>query len=154
MPFHVEVSSLLNRARVLNIDEVELREQILESWVAGLPFEFQGQDWEPQRSRLTILEGPALETDSSAEDDWEQALHAADDVTRPMLEAAEASAPARIAVLVEADSVEAALRDLRSGRPPEQVPWAAAVERIRSRDPDVTAVILVVKRREIDWPRL
>lgn len=154
MPFHVEISSLLNRARVLNIDEVELREQILEAWVAGLPFEFQGKDWEPQQSRLTILEGPALETQSSAGDDWEQALRATDDVTRSMLEAAEANAPARIAVVVEADSVEAALRDLRSGRPPQQVPWAAAAERIGSRDPDLTAVILVVKRREIDWPVL
>jgi hypothetical protein len=154
MPFHVEISSSLNRARVLNVDEVALREEILESWVTGLPFEFHGQDWEPQQSRLTILEGPALETESATEDDWEQALRAANDVTRPMLEAAEASAPERIAVMVEADSVEAALRDLRSGRPPRQIPWAAAVERAGTRDPDITAVILVVKRREIDWPEL
>ncbi len=139
---------------MLNVNELELRKQILESWVAGLPFEFQGQDWEPQQSRLTILEGPALETDPDTDDGWEKALRAADDVTRPMLEAAEANAPARIAVVVEADSVEAALRDLRSGRPPQQIPWTAAVERIDNRNPDLAAVILVVKRREIDWPEL
>lgn len=154
MPFHIEISSSFNRARVLNVDEVKLREEILEPWVTGLPFEFHGQDWEPQQSRLTILEGPALETESTAEDDWEKVLRAANDVTRPMLEAAEASAPERIAVVVEADSVDAALRDLRAGRPPQQIPWPAAVERISSHDPDVTAVILVVKRPEIEWPEL
>lgn len=154
MPFHIEISSSFNRARVLNVDEVELREEILEPWVAGLPFEFQGRDWEPQQSRLTILEGPTLETESGAKDDWEKALRAANDVTRPMLEAAEANAPERIAVVVEADSVDAALRDLHSGRPPQQIAWATAIERISSHDPDVTAVILVVKRAEIAWPEL
>ncbi len=152
MPFHVEISSPVDRARVLNVDEAELRTEILESWVAGLPFKFQGRDWQPRESRLTILEGPTLEPQSDAEDSWEKALQAADDVTRPMLEAAEASAPARLAMVIEGDSAEGALRDLDSGRPPRQIPWVEAMERVGNRDPDVTALILVVKRRQIDWP--
>jgi hypothetical protein len=151
MPFHIEISSALDRARVLNVGETELRKQILEPWVAGLPFEFGGRDWEPRESRLTILEGPLLEA-QTGEASWTGALHAAEDVTRPMLEAAEASAPAQVAVIVEAGSVEEALDDLRSGKPPRQVPWATAVERIGARDPEVSAVILVVKRPQIDWP--
>jgi hypothetical protein len=154
MPFHVEISSPLNRARILNVDEEELRKEILEAWVAGLPFNFGGQDWQPRESRLTILEGPALKPGADGEDGWSNALRAAEDVTRPMLEAAEQSAPARIAVLVEANSVEAALKDLRSGRPQKQIPWATAIERIGNRDPEITALILVVKRPEIAWPEL
>lgn len=155
MPFHIEISSALDRTRVLNVSEAELRKQVLEPWVAGLPFEFAGRDWEPRESRLTILEGRTLEPrGSSGDEGWVNALRAADDVTRPMLEAAEASAPAQVAVVVEADSVEAALKDLRSGRPPRQVAWATAVERIATRDPEVSAVILVVKRPRIDWPEI
>ncbi len=152
MPFHIEISSTLDRARVLNVGEAELRRQVLEPWVAGLPFEFGGRDWEPRESRLTILEGPVLEPDVTPEEGWTDALRAADDVTRPMLEAAEANAPAQVAIVVEADSVEGALKDLRSGKPPRQVSWATATERIGSRDPEVSAVILVVKRPQIDWP--
>lgn len=155
MPFHVELRSPSHRARLLNADEAELRTQVLDFWVAGLPFKFQDEDWAPRESRLTILEGPEIKRNADTEDGgWEQALRGADDVTRSMLEAAEASAPTRIAVVVEADSVETALRELRSGRAPAQISWAEAAERISGQDPDVTALILVVKRPEIGWPDL
>ncbi len=152
MPFHIEITSVLDQARVLNLNESELREQILEPWVAGLPFGFGGRNWEPRESRLTILEGPELGPNIGADDGWTDALRAADDVTRRMLEAAEASAPEQVAVVVEADSVEAALEQLRSGRPPRQIPWSTAVEQIGARDPEVSAVILVVKRPQLEWP--
>lgn len=152
MAFHIELSSALDQARVLNVSEGELHKGIVEPWVAGLPFGFDGRDWEPRESRLTILEGPTLEPQAGGEAGWADALRAADDVTRRMLEAAEASAPPQVAVVVEAESVEEALEDLRSGKPPRQLPWASAVERISGRDPEVSAVILVVKRPQIQWP--
>jgi hypothetical protein len=154
MPFHVEISSSFDRARVLNVEDTALNKEILEPWVTGLPFHFQGQDWQPRESRLTILEGPALEPRSEAEDGWDEVLRSSVDMTRRMLETAEEQAPARIALVVEGSSAEAALRDLGSGRPPRQIPWTAAVERVAGRDPDVSALILVVKRPEIDWPEL
>lgn len=153
MPFHVELRSPLHRARLLNVDETELRKQVLDFWIAGLPFKFKGRDWAPRESRLTILDGPEIAPGAEG-GGWQQALRSAEDVTRGMLEAAEASAPARMAVVVEADSVETALRDLRSGRAPQQISWAEAAARISNQDPDVTAVILVVKRPEIGWPEL
>ncbi len=154
MSFHVEISSPFDRARVLNIDETALNKEILEPWVTGLPFHFHGQDWQPRESRLTILQGPELEPKSEAEDGWDEVLRSSTDVTRTMLETAEEQAPARIALVVEGSSAEAALRDLGSGRPPRQIPWTAAVERVAGRDPDVSALILVVKRPEIEWPEL
>jgi hypothetical protein len=120
--------------------------------VAGLPFEFDESSWSPRASRLTILESAALES-ADPDDTWSAALRAAEDVTRPMLEAAEASAPTQRALVVEADSVESALRELNTGQPTQQISWPAAIERIERHDPDLTAVILVVKRSGLSWQR-
>ena len=152
MPFHVEVSSPFNKARVFNIDEAALRKTILEPWVAGLPFEFGEHRWHPRESRLTILEGPALDSpDAALEQSWSSALRAAEDLTRPMLEAAEAAAPAQTAMVVEADSLEAALKQLRGDQPPHQALWSTAVERVEGRDPEIMAMILVVRPSRIGW---
>jgi hypothetical protein len=149
MPYHVEISSPVDRVRALNLDQTELRETVLEAWVVGLPFQFGERQWKPRESRLTILEGPAV---ASADGDWEGILRAAEDVTRPMLEAAEASAPAQPALTIEADSAEAALEKLRGGAAPQPISWATAVERLQRRDPEVAAVILVVKPSRLGWP--
>jgi hypothetical protein len=125
---------------------------VLEPWVAGLPFEFDESSWPPRESRLTILESAALES-ADPEDAWSAALRAAEDVTRPMLEAAEASAPTQRALIVEAESVESALGELSTGQPAQQISWPAAIERIERHDPDLTAVILVVKRSGSNWQR-
>jgi hypothetical protein len=71
-----------------------------------------------------------------------------------MLEAAEASAPARPALVIEADSAEAALEQLRVNPAPRPIPWATAVERLERRDPEIAAVILVVKPSRSGWPHL
>ena len=153
MLFHVEITSLINRVRVLNLDREGLQERVLGPWVAGLPFEFGDGEWAPSESRLTILEGPTLAA-AAGEEGWADALRTAEDVTRELLEAAEASAPRQTAVVVEAGSVKAALEALRAGQPTQQIPWSTAVERVGSQDPEVTAVILVVKQPAQPWPRL
>jgi hypothetical protein len=153
MPFHVEISSPVKRARVLNLDQAGLRWEVLGPWIAGLPFEFGEGEWVPGESRLTILEGPALKS-TAGEEAWGAALRVATDVTREMLEAAEASAPAQTAVVLEADSAESALEALRAGQPTQQIPWSTAAERVGKCDPEVTAVILVLRPTGPIWPRL
>jgi hypothetical protein len=153
MSFHVEVSSGHQHARLFNVDKTELRSVVLEPWVAGLPFEFGEHEWDPRESRLTVLEGPEMEgPDLAFGQGWSNAQRSAEDVTRPMLEAAEASAPVLVATTITADSLDTALKGLRSGRLPQPIHWSTAVERINGRDPEVTAVILVVKRPEADQP--
>jgi hypothetical protein len=153
MSFHLEISSPLDRARALDLAEADLRTKVLEPWVRGLPVEFAGRRWEPRECRLTVLEGPALAPrDDGPEEQWAVALETAADVTQPLLKAAKASAPAQTAVIVEAASVEAAQRELRTGQAPRRIPWASAVERIEARDPEVAAVILVVKESGPTWP--
>lgn len=155
MPFHVEIGSPLKSARAMNVEEDDLRKAVLEPWVMGLPLKLGEETWEPRDSRLTILRGPELPAGVSDDDEgWTVAQRIAEDVTRAMLEAAEASVPAQTAVLVEADSLDIALRDLGNGRLGRQVPWATALERIQARDPEVTGVILVVKRSGLAWPAL
>jgi hypothetical protein len=154
MLFHIEIGSPVDFARALNVDEESLRNAILEPWVGGLPVLLGGRSWEPGESRLTVLQGPALPAPTDDDEGWATAQRTADDVTRPLLEAAEAGAFAQTAAVVEADSVEEALRLLRAGHSPRQVPWVGAVERVESRDSEVAAMILVVTRSASTRPRL
>lgn len=151
MPFHVEISSPVDQARALNVDRGRLTADVLAPWVAGLRFEFADREWEPRESRLTILEGPEVADDASG---WTNALRGAEDVTRALLEAAESEIGTRTAVTIEADSLEAAVEALREGGRLRQIPWAGAVERIDADDPELTALILVVKRPTLAPPRL
>jgi hypothetical protein len=153
MPFHIEISTGHKHARVFNVDEADLRANVLERWVAGSPLEAGEREWNPRESRLTVLEGPRMEgPDLSFGQGWSNAQRASEDVTRQVLAAAEAGAPVLDAGVVVADSLEAALQVVRDGQDPLPVRWADAVERIDGRDPEVTAVILVVRRPEADRP--
>ncbi len=148
MPFHVEISSSFHRARLFNLGEDELRRTVLEPWLGGQPFEFGEHEWEPGESKLTILEGPSLETpDLSFGQGWSNAQRLTEDVTRRMLEEAEGNAAVvPSAALVEADSLDEAVAELSAGRDPQPISWSAVRERIDGRDPSVAAVILVLRR--------
>jgi hypothetical protein len=146
MPFHIEVSSGHRHARVFNVDEAELHRTVLERWVAGRPFEFGEREWDPRESRLTVLEGPRIEgPDLGFGQGWSNAQRSTEDVTRRVLEAAEAAAPILAAGVLVADSLATAVEAVRGGHTPRPVHWSEAVERIDGRDPEVTAVILVVR---------
>jgi hypothetical protein len=147
MPFHVQVSSSLHRARVFNLDELELRRTVLEPWVGGRPFLFGEQEWEPRESKLTVLEGPTLDPpDLSFGQGWSNALRSADDVTQQMIGVAIKSVALPVAAVIEADCLDAALASLSAGVEPQPLSWPAALERIDDRDPAVAAVILVLRQ--------
>ena len=145
MPFHVEVRSAHNHARVFNIGDAELR-QILKLWIAGQVFEFGEREWEPRESKLTILEGKSLESpDLAFGQGWSNALRSSEDVTRRMVESEEIRAPLAPVVTVEGDSVEGAVAAMASGNVPVALEWSEARARIDGRDPAVAAVILVLR---------
>jgi len=146
VPFHVEVRSPLHHARVFNIGDAELQE-ILKPWIAGHTFELGEQEWEPRESKLTILEGRALDgPDLAYGQGWSNALRSAEDVTRRLIEAAETETPLPPVVVVEADSVDAAAAQMASGNNGSTpIEWAEARKRIDGRDPKIAAVVLVVK---------
>jgi hypothetical protein len=148
VPFHVEVSSPHQHARVFNLAEDELG-QILKLWIADQTFEFGEQEWEPRESKLTILEGKTLEgPDLAFGQGWSNALRSAEDVTRRMVEAEEIRAPLAPVVAVEGDSIGAAATAISTGDSPTPLPWSEARARIDGRDPSVAAVILVLRPSE------
>ncbi|HEY6551207.1 MAG TPA: hypothetical protein VIY71_08425 [Solirubrobacterales bacterium] len=148
MPFHVEVSSPHQHARVFNLAEDELG-RILKLWIADQTFEFGEQEWEPRESKLTILEGKTLEgPDLAFGQGWSNALRSAEDVTRRMVEAEEIRAPLAPIVAVEGDSIAAAAAAIATGGDPASLQWPEARGRIDGRDPAVAAVILVLRPSE------
>jgi hypothetical protein len=148
VPFHVEVSSSHQHARVFNLGEDELR-QMLRLWIAGQTFEFGEQEWEPRESRLTVLEGKTLQgPDLAFGQGWSNASRSAEDVTRRMVEAEEIRVPLAPVVAVEGDSVEGAAAAMASGGSPVPLDWSQARARIDGRDPAVAAVILVLRPSE------
>jgi hypothetical protein len=101
VPFHVEIRRSMHRARVFNLDTVELRARVLDPWARGGPVALGDQEWDPRDCALTVLEGPALEPPDLAHGQgWHRAVRSARDVTEDVLRA---SAPAAaVAVLATA----------------------------------------------------
>lgn len=154
MPFHVEVSSSPQRARVFNVGEAELWQTVLDPWLRGSSFELGEQEFDPRESTLTVLEGKAMEgPDLSFGQGWTNALRISENVTRALIDAAELRTPPPAAAVVEAGSIEAGLELIRTGSSPQTIEWAEAKERIDGRDPAVAAVILVLRPSGPEQPR-
>jgi uncharacterized protein YhaN len=149
MPFHVEVDSSPQRARVFNVEEAELWRTVLDPWLRGQTFEFGEQEFDPRESKLTILEGKTMEgPDLSFGQGWTNALRASEDVTRAVLNSAETRMPPPDAAVIEAESLDAGLEQVKAGLSPARIEWAEAKKRIDGRDPAVAAVILVLRPSE------
>lgn len=111
--FHVELRRFPHVARAFNLTQEELQTRIVSPWVAGRPFELEDRRWEPERTRLAILEGPELPpADMGLGRGWATAARAGQDVTERVLEAARnsverfketltAHGPLRLAEVVE-----------------------------------------------------
>jgi len=146
MAFHIQISSPKDRARVFNLSQEELLSQVIEPWLVGRPFELAEYEWLPSESELKILEGPHLDNpDLAFGQGWSNAERKSENVTRRVLE--EAPAPKTPdAFLVAAELPEATVAEMLAGQDATPVGWAEAQGRIDGRDPEIAAVILVVKR--------
>jgi hypothetical protein len=153
MAFHVELGSALQHARSFNLSHEELLTTVVQPWLEERTIELGEQEWVPGETTLKILEGPHLEMpDLSFGQGWSNAERSSENVTQQVL----AQAPAPVvpdAFVVEADSPEAAATGMLSGRHARPIAWAEARERIDGRDPEVAAVILVVKPSAADPER-
>jgi hypothetical protein len=146
VPFHVEISGALNHARAFNLNLEELRRTILEPWLTGRPVELGEHEWDPRESSLRILEGPHLDNpDLSFGQGWSNAERSSEDVTRRVIEHTD---PPRLpdAFVVEAAVPEATVAEMLGGRQAQPVPLGDVEKKLNSRDREVAAVILVVKR--------
>lgn len=146
--YHVEISASFRHARAFNLAEDELRRAIVEPWLAGRRIVLGDREWEPRKSTLRILEGPALEaSDLSFGRGWSNAERSAEDVTRRELTlGAQRGGP--VAIVVESDSPRETLAEMVAGLEARQVGWEEARRRVDGRDPEVAAVVVVRQKRE------
>jgi hypothetical protein len=146
VPFHVELSTGIQHARAFNLSREQLLAQVVAPWLEDLPVELGEQEWLPAESKLRILEGPHLGgPDLAFGQGWANAERSAENVTRRELAAAPAPAHPD-AYVIESDEPERTVSELLGGGEAKPVAWSEARGRIDGRDPDVAAVILVVKR--------
>jgi hypothetical protein len=153
VPFHVEIRTGINHARAFNLTREQLLAQVVAPWLENLTVELGEQEWLPSESQLKILEGPHLEgPDLAFGQGWANAERSAEIVTKRELGAA--PAPQRPdAFVVEAEDPEAAVSKMLSGLQATPTAWSEAQRRIDGHDPEIAAVILVVRRPGSDRPQ-
>jgi hypothetical protein len=112
--FHVEVRRSFYRARVFNLSEEQVRRRVLEPWLRGATVELGDREWRAADSKLTVLEGQALNTAEMAlGQGWSNAIKAAEDVTAELLAiGTTAHAQATIAVLADTPTAGRAITTL------------------------------------------
>ncbi len=146
--FHVEISAGFHRARVFNLNREDLLAKVVEPWLDDRRIELGDREWVPRDSSLRILEGPQMETaDLSFGQGWANAERASEDVTKATIAAAP---PARMpdAFVVETEKPEALTAEVVSAHDGRPIHWSEARQKLDGRDPEVTAVILVLRKPE------
>jgi hypothetical protein len=147
MAFHVEISAGFHRARVFNLNQVDVTAKVVQPWLEERPIEMGDREWAPRDSSLLILEGPEMKNqDLSFGQGWANAERASENVTKALLTSAPAPAMPD-AFVVETANPEAFTADVVAGHDGRVVHWTEARKRIDDRDPEIAAVILVVKPR-------
>jgi hypothetical protein len=151
MAFHVEISAGLNRARAFNLDEAEVR-RLVERWVSDLTIELGDREWQPRKSSIKILEGPALEPpELSFGQGWSNAERSSKAVTRELVSATaeEAETGATSVIVVgAAEAAEKTVAEIGIDAEASRISWREARRWIDDRDPEVAAVILVTELPE------
>lgn len=130
MSFHVQVSRSLHRAQVFNLGEEELRRRVLEPWSRGSAVVLGDRHWDPAKSTVLVLEGPALDAPELAHGQgWNNARRRSQDVT---LELFGRSGPAArsVAVFGETPSARSTIESLVLDLGLLPVEWAEVRQRI------------------------
>lgn len=84
--FHVQLRQFPHLARAFNLNAEELHSRVLEPWGAGRRFQLQDRSWDPQRARLTVIEGPELRVDEiGLGRGWTSATRTGADVTAAVI---------------------------------------------------------------------
>ena len=146
MPFHVEIAGGFHLARVFNLNREDLAAKVVGPWLEDRTIEMGDREWQPRDSSLTILEGPRMETeDLSFGQGWANAERASKNVTREVI--SQAPPPTYPdAFVIETETPEAVSADVVGGHGGRAIKWSEAQARIDGRDPEIAAVIIVVRR--------
>jgi hypothetical protein len=84
--FHVELRQFPHSARAFNLTTEQLRASFLRPWVAGETFEWAERKWAPDRTKMTVYEGPELRPDEIGMGrGWANAARSGEEVTERVL---------------------------------------------------------------------
>jgi len=107
--YHVELRQFPHVARVFNLTRDELDARFVLPWVGGAMVELDDRRWAPERSKLTILKGPALRPDELGMGrGWTSAMRSGTDVTDALITEARRGAEAR----PEVEALKAAIGEV------------------------------------------
>ena len=94
--YHLELRQFPHVTRVFNLDRAELDARFLRPWIQGAMIDQDERRWAPERTRLKILEGPAVRPDElGLGRGWGAVTKDSEDVTDAVLAQAERGARAR-----------------------------------------------------------
>ncbi len=104
--YHLELRQFPHTARAFNLDRATLDERFLKAFVAGDPIDYEDRQWPPEKTRLTVLEGPALgPADRGLGRGWALATKQGEDVTKQVLSEIARGADARPEVELLKDAI-------------------------------------------------
>ncbi len=127
--FHVQLRQFPHATRAFNLSREELDSRILRPWAAGRAVELDERRWEPDRARLTIVEGPELaQEEIGLGRGWANAMRRGHDVTAQLLAQLE-----RMPGLEELKRELLSTIDARGRLPLPQVVELAGERQLRSR---------------------
>jgi hypothetical protein len=94
--YHLELRQFPHVTRVFNLDRAELDARFLRPWTQGAMIDQDERRWAPERTRLKVLEGPAVRSDElGLGRGWGAVTKDCEDVTDAVLAQAERGAAAR-----------------------------------------------------------
>jgi hypothetical protein len=95
--FHLELRQFPHLTRAFNLSREDLEQRILGPWMAGGAVELNDRRWSPEKARLTIYESERLgPAEIGLGRGWGNVTRKGTDVTKPLLEDAQAKTPAAV----------------------------------------------------------
>jgi hypothetical protein len=125
--YHVELRAFPHLARVFNLDRAMLDERFVRPWVNGELIEHDDRRWAPEKTKLTVLVGPAVaESGLGLGRGWGEVTRHAEDVTETVLAEIQRGAEAR----PDVETLKGALAEVAAGTDgigfPDAIALAAA----------------------------
>jgi hypothetical protein len=107
--YHLELRQFPHVSRAFNLDREALDTRFLKPLVTGDPIKYDDRHWPPEKTRVTVLEGPALEqSDLGLGRGWALATKQGEDVTKQVLAAIDRGADSR----PEVESLKVAIAEV------------------------------------------
>jgi hypothetical protein len=94
--YHLELRQFPHTARAFNLDRATLDTRFLKPFVAGDPIDYEDRRWPPEKTKVTVLEGPPLDqAELGLGRGWGNATKRGEDVTKQVLAQIDRGADAR-----------------------------------------------------------